>query len=89
MEELDNLPSPKVVLTTSATLESGYAKELFLRWAPDSSNSVIFTSATPPNSLATRVKDLFKDESSDRTIACEVCCEDVLLPFGFSHVLHR
>lgn len=103
MEELDNLPSPKVrdnyaswpslelmglnlmlvslkvVLATSSSLECGFSKELFIRWAPDPRNSIILTTTSSPNSFATRVAQLAKSRSGDRTISCMVrwfisCC---------------
>ncbi|KAF1333779.1 Cleavage and polyadenylation specificity factor subunit, partial [Globisporangium splendens] len=72
LEELDNLPSPKVVLTTSSSLECGFAKDLFIRWAPDQRNSIIFTCTSAPNSFATRVIQLGNDRSGDRTLTCMV-----------------
>jgi cleavage and polyadenylation specificity factor subunit 2 len=72
MEELDNLPSPKVVLTSSPTLETGFAKDLFVRWAGDGRNSIIFTAPTPPTSLATRVMEIVRDETSNRTVTFHV-----------------
>uniref|UniRef100_K3WHC0 Cleavage and polyadenylation specificity factor subunit 2 n=1 Tax=Globisporangium ultimum (strain ATCC 200006 / CBS 805.95 / DAOM BR144) TaxID=431595 RepID=K3WHC0_GLOUD len=72
LEELDNLPSPKVVLTTSSSLECGFAKDLFIRWASDQRNSIIFTCTSAPNSFATRVIQLGSNRSGDRTLTCMV-----------------
>lgn len=87
LEELDNLPSPKVVLTTSPTLECGFAKDLFLRWAVDPRNSIIFTGSSPPNSFAARVIELTSDRSGDRTMTCTVT-EKVFLE-GAELALHE
>ncbi|DBA01353.1 TPA: hypothetical protein N0F65_001592 [Lagenidium giganteum] len=67
LDELDNLPSPKVVLATSSTLECGFAKDLFIRWAPNPRNSIIFTSTTPVNSVASRAIEAVKDGSRTLT----------------------
>ncbi|GLD93417.1 hypothetical protein PINS_up002009 [Pythium insidiosum] len=72
MEELDSLPSPKVVLATSYTLEDGFAKELFVRWASDSRNSIVFTHVLPPSCLASRVLHAVMDESGDRTVSFKI-----------------
>ncbi|TDH68560.1 hypothetical protein CCR75_005669 [Bremia lactucae] len=72
LEELDALPNPKVVLATSPSLECGFAKDIFIRWAPDYRNSIIFTSTTPDMSFASRVQKLTKDSSEKATISCSV-----------------
>ncbi|KAJ0405265.1 hypothetical protein ATCC90586_009772 [Pythium insidiosum] len=72
MEELDSLPSPKVVLATSYTLEDGFAKELFVRWASDSRNSIIFTQTLPPSCLASRVLHAVMDDAGDRTVSFKI-----------------
>ncbi|KAF1776916.1 Cleavage and polyadenylation specificity factor subunit 2 [Phytophthora cactorum] len=72
LEELDALPNPKVVLATSPSLECGFAKDIFIRWAPDPRNSIIFTSTTPETSFASRVLKLAKDPSAEKTITCSV-----------------
>lgn len=61
-----------MVLTTSPSLECGFAKELFVRWAPEPRNSVIFTTTSPPASLASRVLQLVKNPTGDRTISFSV-----------------
>uniref|UniRef100_M4C192 Cleavage and polyadenylation specificity factor subunit 2 n=1 Tax=Hyaloperonospora arabidopsidis (strain Emoy2) TaxID=559515 RepID=M4C192_HYAAE len=72
LEELDALPSPKVVLATSPNLECGFAKDIFIRWAPDPRNTIIFTSTTPETSFAYRVLTLAKGPSAQRNISCTV-----------------
>lgn len=43
VQELSKVPSPKVVLASSADLESGFARELFLQWCSNGNNSIILT----------------------------------------------
>ena len=62
----------KVVLATSPSLECGFAKDIFIRWAPDPRNSIIFTSTTPKTSFASRVQELAKGPSTEKTISCTV-----------------
>lgn len=40
--QLDALPSPKVVLSSFESLNAGFARDLFIDWAPDPRNLVIF-----------------------------------------------
>ncbi|CAM6100385.1 unnamed protein product [Calypogeia fissa] len=43
-KELEDLPpGPKVVFASMASLEAGFARELFVEWATDSNNLVLFT----------------------------------------------
>lgn len=59
-------------MATSPSLECGFAKDIFIRWAPDYRNSIIFTSTTPDLSFASRVQKLAKDSSEKKTISCSV-----------------
>lgn len=43
LSELAKIPSPKVVLASSADMESGFSRELFLQWAQNPLNSIILT----------------------------------------------
>lgn len=52
IEELSRLPSPMVVLTTSHSLEIGFARDLFARWSPHPNNLVLFTDRSFANSLS-------------------------------------
>lgn len=61
-----------MVLATSPSLECGFAKDIFIRWAPDPRNSIIFTSTTPETSFASRVLKLAKGPSAEKTISCTV-----------------
>lgn len=51
MAELSKVPSPKVVLASSADMESGFSRELFLQWCSNPVNSIILTTRTSPGTL--------------------------------------
>ena len=40
LEDVEKLPGPKVVLCSFASLNIGFAKELFIKWAGDARNMV-------------------------------------------------
>ncbi|XP_030762628.1 probable cleavage and polyadenylation specificity factor subunit 2 isoform X2 [Sitophilus oryzae] len=65
LSELNKVASPKVVLASSADLESGFSRELFLQWCSNSNNSVIITTRTCPGTLA---RDLIDNNEKGRTI---------------------
>lgn len=46
------MPKPIVVLASGGNLGPGFARDLFLRWAPNPQNLVIFTDRGSSNSLA-------------------------------------
>ena len=41
--EIENETGPLVVMAGPGMLQSGLSKELFLKWAPDSKNGIVFT----------------------------------------------
>ncbi|CAG8545924.1 6099_t:CDS:10, partial [Ambispora leptoticha] len=51
-KDLTKYPGLKVVLASNVSLETGYARELFLEWGTDKRNVLILTDRGPPNSLA-------------------------------------
>ena len=59
VEEMDarNGDAPKVVLTTFASLETGMARELSFKWAPDPRNTVLFTQRSDPSTLGRALVD--------------------------------
>ncbi|CAG9762168.1 unnamed protein product [Ceutorhynchus assimilis] len=65
LQELNKVPSPKVVLATSPDLEMGFARELFLQWCSNSNNSVIISTRTSPGTLA---RDLIDNNEPGRSI---------------------
>ena len=54
LEQVDALPSnfPKIIFASDDSLETGFAKELLLRFANDSRNLLLLTSWSYPGSLA-------------------------------------
>uniref|UniRef100_A0A1B0GEA0 Cleavage and polyadenylation specificity factor subunit 2 n=1 Tax=Glossina morsitans morsitans TaxID=37546 RepID=A0A1B0GEA0_GLOMM len=69
LAELSLLPGPKVVLASTPDLESGFTRELFVQWAGNPINSVIFTSRTSQGTLAT---DLVENHVSGRKIELDL-----------------
>jgi cleavage and polyadenylation specificity factor subunit 2 len=45
----------QVVLASMQDLTSGFAKDLFVEWAGDERNSIIFSTRTAPGSLARKL----------------------------------
>ncbi|KAB7495135.1 putative cleavage and polyadenylation specificity factor subunit 2 [Armadillidium nasatum] len=52
INDLNRLPSPKVVLSSFPDLECGYARELFIQWATNPKNTIVLTCRTGPGTLA-------------------------------------
>jgi cleavage and polyadenylation specificity factor subunit 2 len=42
IEELNSLPKPSVVVTSFPSLECGFARDLFIKWASDPKNLLLF-----------------------------------------------
>ncbi|XP_022909761.1 probable cleavage and polyadenylation specificity factor subunit 2 [Onthophagus taurus] len=68
LQELAKVSNPKVVLASSADMESGFSRELFLQWCSNANNSIIITTRTSPGTLA---RDLV-DNGGGRTIDLDV-----------------
>lgn len=49
---MEQLPGPKVVLCSLSSLEAGFSRELFSRFAPDLRNTLLFTARAAPGTLA-------------------------------------
>lgn len=43
--EVTRTPGPKVVLASLPDLETGFARDLFLQWAPHAQNSIVLTAS--------------------------------------------
>lgn len=69
MNELNNLPSPMVVLSSTSDMESGFSRDLFVQWASNSVNSVIITSRSSPGTLA---RDLIENGGDGRQIELDI-----------------
>ncbi|KAG0172138.1 cleavage and polyadenylation specificity factor subunit 2 [Apophysomyces sp. BC1034] len=55
IEDLDNYPGPKVVIASNNSLETGFARQVFLRWMSSQQqvkNTLILTDRSAPGSLA-------------------------------------
>lgn len=63
IEDLDNYAGPKVVIASNYSLETGFARELFVRWMTtettqhNKNNTLILTDRSGPGSLARRLYD--------------------------------
>ncbi|GAB1860959.1 Cleavage and polyadenylation specificity factor subunit 2 [Camponotus japonicus] len=68
MVELNQVPSPKVVLASTPDMECGFSRELFLQWCTNPQNSIIITSRTSPGTLA---RDLV-EKGGNRNITLDV-----------------
>ncbi|CAK8692471.1 unnamed protein product [Clavelina lepadiformis] len=55
--DLAQVAQPKCVLASTTDMESGFARQLFLRWSGDPRNSIIVTSRTAQGTLARRLID--------------------------------
>ncbi|ETW02661.1 hypothetical protein, variant [Aphanomyces invadans] len=55
LDELDRLPSPKVILATSPTLNHGFGKDLLMKMAPLSTNGLVFVSTPVPGTVAANI----------------------------------
>ncbi|KAL1934717.1 hypothetical protein VTP01DRAFT_6899 [Rhizomucor pusillus] len=66
LEDLDNYPGPKVVIASNNSLETGFARELFLRWMGQDSgagNTLLLTDRSAPGSLARRLYDEWNEQA--------------------------
>lgn len=54
-DEIENEPGPLVVMAGPGMLQSGLSRELFLKWAPDKKNGIVFTGYSVEGTLAKHV----------------------------------
>ena len=52
LADLAKVPEPKVVLASVVDLTCGFSRELFMKWAEDSKNTVVFTCRPSSGTLA-------------------------------------
>lgn len=64
-QEVEELKSPKVVLASMKSLETGYARDMFINWAKDSNNLIIFPTKCQPNTLSEKIYNLWLDVVKD------------------------
>nr|XP_026691028.1 cleavage and polyadenylation specificity factor subunit 2-like [Ciona intestinalis] len=55
--DLAQVPQPKCVLASTADMECGFARQLFIRWAADPRNTVIITSRSTKGTLSRTLVD--------------------------------
>ncbi|CAG8535872.1 10008_t:CDS:10 [Ambispora gerdemannii] len=65
-KDLAKYPGLKVVLASNVSLETGYARELFLEWGTDKRNVLILTDRGPPNSLARYLYTNWEESTSSQ-----------------------
>ncbi|XP_026691028.2 cleavage and polyadenylation specificity factor subunit 2-like [Ciona intestinalis] len=61
--DLAQVPQPKCVLASTADMECGFARQLFIRWAADPRNTVIITSRSTKGTLS---RTLIDDPTASR-----------------------
>lgn len=71
MEDLDNYPGPKVVIASNYSLETGFARELFLQWmnkqqlSHHEHNTLILTDRSQPGTLARQIYDDWDEDTGE------------------------
>lgn len=69
IKALDSMSSPMVVLASSLSMEMGFARQLFAKWAPDPRNAIMLVDRPEPGTLYATLYDYWvrvaTDESSD------------------------
>lgn len=63
--QVDAIPGPKVVLASSASLEIGFSRDLFLDWAPDPKNGIVLVERPEPDTLAAQLAPHAVDGNCD------------------------
>ncbi|XP_050426265.1 probable cleavage and polyadenylation specificity factor subunit 2 [Adelges cooleyi] len=79
MNDLNNVPEPKLVLASNANLESGFSREVFLMWASNPKNTIILTHRTAPGTLTRDLIDHGGNRNVKLTIKKRVPLEGVEL----------
>lgn len=64
---LDSLSTPMVVLATSLSMEMGYARLLFARWASDARNAVMLVDRPEPDTLYAKLFDYWEQSTGGET----------------------
>lgn len=55
IKDLDKINSPMVVIATSNTLDSGFSRDLFVKWASNENNMILLTDKSKPGTLARKL----------------------------------
>ncbi|KAG0280873.1 cleavage and polyadenylation specificity factor subunit 2 [Linnemannia exigua] len=83
LSDLDKYPGPKVVLASNLSMETGFAREVFLKmnWSDNPKNTLILTERALPGELARYLYDEWKQgvgELSPKEVGGEVQLDSVL-----------
>jgi len=89
LSDLDKYPGPKVILASNLSMETGFAREVFLKlnWSQNPDNTLILTERALPGELARFLYDEWKEnvgELSTRNVGSEVQM-DLVLRLGVNH----
>lgn len=55
LKDLEKINQPMVVIATSNTLDSGFSRDLFVKWASNENNLVLLTDKSKPGTLARKL----------------------------------
>ncbi|KAF9433404.1 cleavage and polyadenylation specificity factor subunit 2 [Entomortierella beljakovae] len=83
LSDLEKYPGPKVILASNLSMETGFAREVFLRldWAKDPKNVLILTERALPGEMARYLYDEWKQgvgELDSKEIGSEVQLDEIL-----------
>ncbi|KAF9112440.1 cleavage and polyadenylation specificity factor subunit 2 [Mortierella sp. AM989] len=83
LSDLERYPGPKVILASNLSMETGFAREVFLRmdWSKDSKNTLILTERALPGEMARYLYDEWKQgvgELESKEVGSEVQLDHVL-----------
>lgn len=65
LADLARVPDPKVVLASVADLTCGFSRELFIKWAEEPKNTVVFTCRPSPGTLARSLIENLQQKTVD------------------------
>ncbi|KAK2553094.1 Cleavage and polyadenylation specificity factor subunit 2 [Acropora cervicornis] len=75
LADLARVPDPKVVLASVADLTCGFSRELFIKWAEEPKNTVVFTCRPSPGTLARSLIDNLQQKTVDIEVKTRVKLE--------------
>ncbi|KAI8603970.1 beta-lactamase-like protein, partial [Dissophora ornata] len=83
LSDLEKYPGPKVILASNLSMETGFAREVFLRtaWSEDPRNTLILTERALPGELARFLYDEWKEgvgELANKEVGNEVRLDNVI-----------
>lgn len=77
-DEIENESGPLVVMAGPGMLQSGLSQDLFLKWAPDKKNGIVFTGYSVEGTLAKSVMNSNKIiQVGERTLVCEMTVDTI------------